>query len=176
MKPSAADQTQRYGRVMIYLMWLAVLALLTAGFNHWLETQRNPNHRPSGVVGADGSREVTLQRNRHGHYLARGHINGQPVEFLLDTGASDVSIPAAVADRLGLERGAPRRYRTASGEITAYLTPLEQVEIGPVVVNQVRGSINPHMEGEQVLLGMSFLRDLELIQRADQLTLRQPAR
>ena len=167
---------QRIGRGMYIAMWLVVLALLTMGFNHWLERERNPNRNPQGLVSADGALEVTLQRSRHGHYLASGYINGQPVTFLLDTGASDVSIPAAVASRLGLERGAPRQYRTANGIVTAYLTQLHRVELGPLELAGVRASINPHMDGEEILLGMSFLRELEMIQRGDSLTLRQPTR
>lgn len=174
MKDAATEHSsQRIGRGMYIAMWLVVLALLTLGFNHWLERERNPNRNPQGSISADGTREVTLQRGRHGHYLATGRINGQSVTFLLDTGASDVSIPGPVASRLGLERGAPRQYRTANGVVTAYMTQLQRVELGPLELTGIRASINPHMDGEEILLGMSFLRELELIQRGDSLTLRQ---
>lgn len=172
-RPQPAADTRRTGTAMYIGMWLLVLLMLTLGFNHWLDGQRNPNRDPAGMVHADGMREVALQRNRHGHYIATGHINGQPVTFMLDTGASDISIPGAVAERLALQRGAPQRYRTANGIITGYLTSLRQVELGPVVLHDVRASINPHMEGEEILLGMSFLRHLEFTQRGDTLTLRQ---
>ncbi len=168
-----ANNTRRTGTWMYIGMWVLVLVLLTQIFNYWLEGQHNPNRQPTATLAADGSREVALQRNRHGHYLASGRINGQPVTFMLDTGASDVSIPAAVADRLGLSRGAAQRYRTANGIVTAYLTRLERIELGSIALEDVRASINPHMDGEQILLGMSFLRQLEFTQRGDTLTLRQ---
>lgn len=161
------------GRIMLIGMWLVVLGLLTVFFNGWLEQQRNPNQRVQGAISEDGTREVVLARNRAGHYLAGGTINGHPVEFLLDTGASDISIPAAVADRLGLERGAALSYRTANGTIIGYITQLDRVSIGTVERRKVRASINPHMEGEEVLLGMSFLGSLEFSQRDGELTIRQ---
>jgi aspartyl protease family protein len=172
----APDAAGRAGTLMYVGMWVLVLALLTAGFSSWLESRHNPNRDPGGQLYADGSREVVLHRNRSGHYVAAGAINGQPVIFLLDTGATDTVIPAAVAQRLGLRRGAPRQYRTAHGIITAYLTRIERVQLGLVEVNDVRGSINPHMDGEQILLGMSFLQHLELRQQGETLTLRQQAR
>jgi len=108
-----------------------------------------------------------------GHYLANGEINGRPVTFLLDTGATDISIPALLAKDLGLERGAARRYQTANGTITTYGTRLETVRLGGIVRRQVRAHINPGMRQGEVLLGMSFLKHLEMVQRGNQLTLRQ---
>ncbi|MCC5812813.1 MAG: TIGR02281 family clan AA aspartic protease [Ectothiorhodospiraceae bacterium] len=164
----------RLGRSMIFVMWLVVLALLTLSFNSLLERRDNPNRQLQGQVTADGAREVTLERNRSGHYIATGQINGQSVTFLLDTGATDISIPEPLARRLGLERGAPVRYQTANGVITGYRTQLERVGIGPVELESVRASINPYMDGDQILLGMSFLRDLDFRQEQGRLTLRQP--
>ncbi|MEX0729576.1 MAG: TIGR02281 family clan AA aspartic protease [Aquisalimonadaceae bacterium] len=158
---------------MLIGMWLIVLGLLTLFFNSWLEQQHNPNQNVRSAIAADGSREVILIRNRHGHYMARGAINGHPVDFMLDTGASDISIPASVANRLGLERGRAVTYRTANGTIVGYATQLDSVSIGMVERRGVRASINPYMGGEEILLGMSFLGDLEFSQRDGELTIRQ---
>ena len=167
------DQTRGIGRHMLVLGWVLGIGLLALLFSGVLEQQRNPNRQLSTYVGADGTREVVLQRNRAGHYLAMGEINGQRVEFLLDTGASDVSIPAGVAQRLGLQPGQPRIYRTANGQITAYDTRLDSLALGELRLHNVRGSINPHMDGEIILLGMSFLGHLEFTQRGDTLIIRQ---
>ena len=94
------------------------------------------------------------------------------VEFFLDTGASDVAIPEKLADRLGLERGVPRKYRTANGLVTAYHTRLDSVRIGPLEVRNVTASINPGLQGSQVLLGMSVLRQFDFSQLGDRLILR----
>ncbi|HEX9803629.1 MAG TPA: TIGR02281 family clan AA aspartic protease [Gammaproteobacteria bacterium] len=161
------------GRAMLLGGWLLGLLLLAYLFNGLLEQQRNPNRSIQTVTSGSGLREVVLQRNRHGHYLASGSINSEAVEFLLDTGASDVSIPESVARRLGLQRGAPIVYATANGPITAYHTRLSSLALGGIELHEVRASINPHMDGDTILLGMSFLKHLEFTQRGDTLIIRQ---
>ena len=161
------------GRGMLIGGWVLGLMLLAFLFNGLLENQRNPNRSLSTAMSDSGTREVVLQRNRSGHYLASGSINGQAVEFLLDTGASDVSIPEKVARRLGLKRGTPLVYGTANGTITAYHTTLPTLSLGAIVLHDVRASINPHMADETILLGMSFLKHLEFTQRGDSLIIRQ---
>ncbi|MDM8569590.1 TIGR02281 family clan AA aspartic protease [Thiotrichales bacterium HSG1] len=162
---------QQLGKGMIYIAWLFVLFLLYLFFNDALEKQHNPNQ--SITSKKNGVREVVLQRNRYGHYVANGDINGQPVVFLLDTGATRVSIPESVANNLNLQKGVPLQANTANGVITTYSVTLNKVAIGPVELSAVRASINPNMLGDEILLGMSFLKHLELIQRGNTLTLRQ---
>src|SRR5688572_2977171 len=108
---SATNQIRLWGRGMIYLMWIAVLAGLAAFFSE-LNNRSEDSSQIAGV-DADGRAQLILNRNRHGHYRAQGSINGQPVKFLLDTGASDVNIPIAVARRLNLGMGAPLSAHTA---------------------------------------------------------------
>lgn len=158
---------------MHYLSWLVLLALLTAYFNDFIGDRRHPNRHLALVE--DGPGEVILQRNRAGHYVAPGRINGEPVTFLLDTGATRVSVPAALAERLGLERGREQQSLTANGVISVYATRLDSVQLGGIRLHDVAASINPHMSDRTVLLGMSFMQHLELIQRDGQLTLRLPA-
>lgn len=162
---------RRIGQVMTIGAWILLLALLTLFFSEWQERRINPN-RELTVREQDGALEVVLQRNRFGHYLASGAIDGEPVTFLLDTGATTLSIPAAVARRLGLERGAPYRVSTANGTITVYATRIRRLELGPLVLRDIPAHVNPHMDGDEVLLGMSALRELEFTQRGDRLTLR----
>ncbi|MCH6582775.1 MAG: TIGR02281 family clan AA aspartic protease [Proteobacteria bacterium] len=171
--PSPRSGAQyRMGRGMIYVAWLLALGLVTWLFSGWLDTQRNPNRHVKSVI-EDGMYAVTLERNRYGHYNANGLINGREVEFMLDTGATTVSVPAAVAQRLGLKRGPPVLSSTANGTITTYLTRLASVSVGDITLHNVKANINPHMGGNEVLLGMSFLKHLEFTQRGDTLILKQ---
>ena len=167
-----ADKAPVIGKYMIIAAWVLVLALLTLFFNDRLEQQRNPNR--SLKTTADGMPEVQLKRNRFGHYVATGSINGQDVEFMLDTGATDVSIPADVAERLGLERGQPAVYQTANGPITAWRTMVDEIRLGALSVGPVPASINPHDSTDAILLGMSFLRELDFSQQGNTLTLKYP--
>ena len=167
------ESPQRLGKGMIYVSWLLVLGLLFLFFNHFIDKQHNPNQELNTQYNQDGTKEVILQRNRNGHYVATGTINGQPVIFFLDTGATMVSIPERVANRLNLERGRPMLANTANGTITIYSTELNTIALGEIELHKVRASINPSMSSEEILLGMSFLRHLEFTQRGEILTLRQ---
>jgi aspartyl protease family protein len=171
--PDSENPHRGLGVGMTIAMWIVVLGLITLFFQSWQEKQYNPNQQLSLRESGDGVRELVLQRNRYGHYVATGEINQTPVVFLLDTGASDISVPAGLARQIGLKRGPAMRYQTANGAITVYATTLAKVDLGGIVLQQVRASINPNMEDDEVLLGMSFLKQLEFTQRGDSLTLRQ---
>jgi len=158
---------------MITAAWLLLLMLLTWFFNSQLDRQRNPNRQVLTATSATGLPEVQLKRNRFGHYVASGLINGQPAEFMLDTGATDVSIPLSIAERLGLEKGQPLVYQTANGAIRAWQTMLDEIQLGDLRVGPVRASINPGFSGEDILLGMSFLKQLDFSQQGNTLTLKQ---
>ena len=134
---------------------------------------KTPNLEPFAEDQRKRVRRVIVKRANNGHFAARGEINGAAVTFLFDTGSSHVSIPQAVAQRIGLERGEEVRYNTANGVAEGYLTNLDEVSVGKIAVDDVRGSINPNVDHDVVLLGMSFLGQLEFSQRNNQLILRQ---
>lgn len=165
--------TSTFGRGMLIAAWVLALALLTWLFEDQIASQINPNRNPRGQIDALGTREVVLQRNRQGHYVATGMINDNRVRFLLDTGATDVAVSESLANRLRLPRGAGAFSETANGVVPVWRSKLASVRLGAIELRDVRASILPSMDVDQVLLGMSFLKRLELIQRGDTLTLRQ---
>lgn len=169
---STEHEQTSIGRWMIAAAWILCLLLLTLVFGDFLEQQHNPN-QSLNTISEGESRSVVLQQNRFGHYVATGTINKQPVVFMLDTGATSVSVPAPIAQRLQLEKGYANVVNTANGTITVYSTLLDQVGLGAIELNQVRAHINPHMDGEEILLGMSFLKQLAFSQQGDKLTLTQ---
>ena len=163
-----SDSTRQTGFGMMLVAALGMLGVLTWFFSGQIEQRSNPNR----VVESQrlGERiQVVLQSDRQGHFVATGAINQTPVTFLVDTGATLVSVPEALADRLGLQREAPIGLQTAAGPVQGYLTRLEEVRLGDIVQRDVRAAINPGRH-DTVLLGMSFLRDLELTQRDGELT------
>lgn len=171
-----AEPTDRrsMGKGMIIGAWVLLLVLLTSLFQSLLEQQHNPNRNPTGGIGGDGVREVVLQRNKRGHYVADGSINGYPVVFLVDTGATDVAVSEALANRLGLEKSGGAFVSTANGVVAVWQSVLTHVSLGVIRIENVRASVLPDMQpANQVLLGMSFLKQLELIQRDGSLILRQ---
>nr|VFK38655.1 MAG: aspartyl protease family protein [Candidatus Kentron sp. SD]VFK44147.1 MAG: aspartyl protease family protein [Candidatus Kentron sp. SD] len=171
--PKQQPHEERIGAGMIAAAWIVLLGLLTAYFNGWLRDQENPNQEPSGIRTESGIREVALARNRQGHYIVTGEINGHAARFLLDTGATTVSVPADLAKSLQLPIGSGATSWTANGPITTYHTHLDEVRIGNILLRDVRAHINPRMYSGEVLLGMSFLKRIEFAQRGNTLTLRQ---
>lgn len=169
---SDAQPGRLAGRLFWLLTWGAALALATFYFGRWETAQYNPNRTPQSVRGADFI-EVRLAGNRQGHYLMEGQIDGQTVTFLLDTGASQVAIPAGLARRLGLTPGAPLEISTANGRATAHRTRLARLQLGEIGLDNVAAMIVPGMDGDEVLLGMSALKHLEFTQRDGTLVLRQ---
>jgi aspartyl protease family protein len=117
---------------------------------------------------------VLLARNRMGHYVATGTINGNAVVFLLDTGATTVSIPQHLARRLDLPLRPGGMSRTANGMVRTWHTQLDSVSLGGLEVRRLRAVVMPNMPGDEVLLGMSFLKRFDLIQRGGTLMLRVP--
>ena len=163
---------QRLGKTMVIMAWIVLLALLTWLFSIYLQRQHNPNESVR-TYGATGVQEVVLDRNRYGHYVATGQINGQKVIFMLDTGATMVDVPSHLASRLSLVRGPPFQAMTANGVISVYSTILDEVQLGGIRLTRIRASINPSRQEDEILLGMSFLRQLDFSQDGDRLTLRQ---
>ena len=157
---------------MLVLAWGAGLLLATRFFSDWEQSRFNPNREPVSVIQGEQI-EVHLDSNPQGHFVADGQINGETVTFLLDTGATDVAIPAKLGDRLGLSRGAPVMLHTANGQTTGYRTVLPSLELGEIRLRDVRAIVAPGFRSEQVLLGMSALKQLEFTQRAGTLVLRQ---
>lgn len=167
--------TKRMGRGMMLFAWVIGLLMLTQVFDFWGDRQINPNQTPNSMVSDTGVREVVLQRNRFHHYVTSGRINGSKVQFLLDTGASDVVVPAQLVRKLNLAEGRAGFAKTANGTIKIYSTKLDTLQIGDITLRNVGASINPNMDGDGVLLGMSALRAIEFTQKGDKLTLRQYA-
>jgi aspartyl protease family protein len=163
------ETQRRLGRGMIALAWLTALVLLWLVFEDYLDRRENPNRDLRIEAGAA---ELVLKRNRFGHYVAPGTINGRPVTFLLDTGATHVSVPAHLGPQLGLAPGAPMQVMTANGAVTVRATVIDELGLGPFRVANVRSHLNPGFRDDQVLLGMSVLRHLEFTQRGDTLILR----
>lgn len=170
---SPQEEQKKIGAIMLALMWLGVFAIMGFLFSDILDNQNNPNQSAQTQSLSGNVKELVLQRNRMGHYVANGSINSQPVTFMLDTGATDVSIPATIAHKLNLKPGPTATYQTANGNVDVQITKLELISLGDISLRDVRATINPGYKSDEILLGMSFLKHLEFSQRGNTLTLRQ---
>ena len=160
---------QRTGFGMMIAAAVGVLLLLTFVFSGLVEDRRNPNRQVQSQR-VDGGIEVVLESDRQGHFIASGAVNGREVTFLVDTGATLVSVSEGRADELGLERMARIGLQTAAGPVTGWMTRIDEVRLGDIVQRDVRAAISPG-RSDTILLGMSFLRDLQMTQSNGQLRL-----
>jgi len=167
------DSTNKIAKLFVWLAWIIAIALLMYFFQGVLDKQYNPNSKPKVSLNNSGQAEVVLQQNRQGHYVTLGSINGTSVTFLLDTGATQVSIPAHIADELQLDSFGSYPVQTANGTVTVYKTKIDQLSIGNIFLYNVAAHINPAMKSDAILLGMSALKEVEFSQRGKQLTLRE---
>ena len=118
---------------------------------------------------------VSISKGPGGMFRTQGTINGTPVEFLVDTGASHVVISAEHARKLKLRytRDKPVRVQTASRLETAYRVTFDSVRVGGIFKNRVPGLVTRSKHPHVALLGMSFLDDLQISQDGDSLAIRR---
>jgi aspartyl protease family protein len=155
---------------MLAIGWLIVIGIVFWVFHYWNEQQVNPNR----VLVSGPAGEVVLQRNRAGQYLAEGEVNGERVTFLLDTGATQVALSTRLARELGLELGPPVTLQTAAGPAQGYPVRLRSVRLAGIEMRDVAALVTDGLEPGLVLLGMNFLKRLEMTQRGDELILKAP--
>lgn len=162
------------GRGMLTIMWILVLGSMALFFAKWENKQYNPNASLAGT-SEGGQRKIVLKQNDWGHYIASGRINGQPVTFMLDTGATSVAIPQHLARELGLEPGPRYQVSTANGLVEVRGTKIDKLELGNIVFHNVLAAINPGMSDDEILLGMSALKHVDFSQSGNELTITQYA-
>jgi aspartyl protease family protein len=169
----APDPTNKYGKTFAIIAWLIVMLLLFVFFQDTINKQLNPNQQLHSVQGSLGETRTVLTRNKHGHYVGTALVNGQPVDFMLDTGATTLAIAAATAEKLGLPQGNAMQVSTANGLTPAYRSQVNRLQLGDIVLHNIPASIVPNLAGTEILLGMSALKQLEFHQQGNQLTLIQ---
>jgi aspartyl protease family protein len=164
--------TKKLGMMFTVSGWILGFLLLGLIFSKVLDHQTNPNQ---SVATSQSSQfqEIVLERNRYGHYIFDGEINGKPVSFLVDTGATTVSIPTTLQTYLKLEAGPSYNVSTANGIAKVYSTRLDELKMGEILLTDIRAHLNPGLPDDEILLGMEVLKHMEMIQRGDLLIIRQ---
>lgn len=170
MKNQPTDDSQKFGKWMMYLTWIIDLTLGSYFFQGWIDRKYNPN----AFLSSKSGQPVVLKQNSKGHYVATGTIDDTAVVFLLDTGATSVVVGEELAEHLQLAKLGTAQVSTANGIITVQRTVLSQVSLGSLTASNVEAFINPFDSSDRVLLGMSFLKNLSLIQQNKTLTLKLP--
>jgi aspartyl protease family protein len=132
-----------------------------------LVAYRGPTREGSGET-------ITLRADAAGHFLASGSVNGKPVRFLVDTGATTVAISRPDAERLGIDyrRGRPIVAETANGLGRGWRVTLDSVSIGGTTVHNVQADVTDSSMSV-ALLGMTFLNHFDMQRQGATLVLRR---
>lgn len=132
--------------------------------------------RISAPVRSTAAREVQVWRNTSGMYTTVGSINGMPVSFLVDTGATQVAMNAGQARRLGIDyrvTGSPAEVTTASGVERAWMVSLDSVKVGELEVRNVQAVVLDGAQPQTTLLGMSYLGRMKITNDGRLMTLQK---
>jgi aspartyl protease family protein len=124
-------------------------------------------------TSASAAATVLATADERGHFVANGQVNGVPIRFTVDTGATFIALPASEARRIGLDyrKGQKVMMDTANGSALAYRIKLDTVRVGEVTMNSVDAVV---MEGDGppvALLGMSFLSRMDIKREGEIMTL-----
>jgi len=127
-----------------------------------------------GAPAADGSGKIVMTADTQGHFYTTGNINGTSVRFIVDTGASMISLGAADARRIGLDfnRGQKAVSQTANGQAVVSKIQLDTVRIGDITLHNVDALIHQN-DMPMALLGMSFLNRMEMQRDGSTMTLKK---
>lgn len=160
----SAASAMRWGTLSILAFWLVVMA----GLYLVMEQVRQPR---AAVQAADGT--LVIPRGSDGHFRVAGSVNGQPVVFMVDTGASLVVVTDALAQRAGLEGGQATQFQTANGVRRGRVVKAQSVAVRSFAVSGL--SVGVGYTGDSVedaLLGQNFLQHFEVQLLRDRMVLR----
>ena len=153
-----------------HLFWIAVwVGLVFAGY---LVTERMMAPPPVVRSLGDAKQEIVIPVSRDSHYYLDGAVNGVPLRFMIDTGASYVSVGAEFARSAGLPEGIPGYFSTASGTVEGRVVRNQSVKADLFELSGLTVAVMPAHIGEG-LLGQNFLRHFEISQADGTLRLRE---
>ena len=168
-KSVAPGETHKGVKVLSTLGDQAVVEI--EGRRHTLRVGDAPASVGGAMTASRGSK-IVLTAGTGGHFVTPGAINGRPTQFMVDTGATSVSMSVQEAEKLGIDykKGLLGRSSTANGTVTTYMVKLASVRIGDVEIYDVDGNVVP-AGMPYILLGNSFLTRFQMTRQNDQLVL-----
>lgn len=155
---------------LVALIWVLIGAAVFAVFKHF-EHRLSPSYSKPRLVSAG---ELHIPRSRDGHYYADGLVNGRQVKFLIDTGATMVSISHEFGRQLALS-GVSSQSRTANGTMPTVDAHGVSVQVGPLRVDNLQVSMGlVGHRADEALLGQNFLSKFEVLMRQNLMVIRAP--
>lgn len=153
------------GHAIAAVVWIGLLGI------GWYVVDRASDTTPAVRGCGEGGGEIVLPVAGDGHFYLDGAVNGATVRFVVDTGASSVTIGTRVARDARLPEGMPAVFNTANGRVEGRLVPRQRVRAACLDADDLTVAVSPGL-GEIGLLGQNFLRRFEVVQTARELRLR----
>lgn len=164
--PAAIPRGLRWGPLAMVVFWLLVMGVVYGAIKMVM---------PQREITVAMNGEMTIPRARDGHFYAPGLVGGQPVVFLIDTGASYVTVSQEFARHAGISGGTATRFHTANGAIEGTIVDNLTVSMGPAEVTGIKVAVGLIGVGrDTALLGQSFLSRFQITLTRDQMVLRKP--
>ena len=151
--------------LLALLVWVGLVGVLYSAASAWLQPPK-----ATLVVAPSGRTVVELRRARDGHYSVDGFVNGAPVRFMVDTGASITSLPRDLAKKAGVGRCVDQTFLTAAGAETGCVGRAASIEFAGLRFVDFEVAVMPRMQGT-ALLGMNMLSTMHMEQRGQVLRL-----
>ncbi len=170
--PKAVEAGSTYKQVQIISVKDGEAQVRIAGQPHTLRLGESPVSVAGGQLPTSNTGRIVLTADARGHFMTPGMINGKATRFLVDTGATAVSMGVGEARKLGIDysKGQPVRMGTANGVAQGWQLKLTSVRISDVELRNVDAVITSN-EMPFVLLGNSFLNGFHMSRVGQQLTL-----
>jgi len=162
-----------------FLLWVAIVVVLMVGYSYRFELAEMADRLRSGLVPSQGrvvNNRLEIPVSRNGHFVVDGWVNNKKVRFLVDTGASDIVLGPRDAERLGFDVTQlkfNKIFNTANGQGAGASVVLDEIVVGPIVLKNVRASVN-RAEMDTSLLGMRFLSRLSRYQVSREVMVLEP--
>ncbi|WP_232825499.1 retropepsin-like aspartic protease family protein [Albibacillus kandeliae] len=138
-------------------LWALIFVGMVAAIGLWEDIRSSTTFQPR--ISMEGG-EITVPRAPDGHYYLTLEVNGEPVRFVVDTGATDMVLTRSDAQKAGLDLTSKGFYgtaRTANGTVKVAPVWLDTVSLGPVTDRDVSATVNDG-EMDTSLLGMTYLQ------------------
>jgi aspartyl protease family protein len=146
------------------LAWLAIFAALFIAISYRFEFKQIWNHVKSDISGTGNQqqfgKEVRLKRGDDGHFSAILRVNGKPISFMVDTGATMTSMSSKSSDfaEVNVDRTAyPVIVDTANGAVKDWRATANLISLEAITINNHNILVSDGLSDEQNLLGMNFL-------------------
>jgi aspartyl protease family protein len=159
-----AISPMKTGLIPMMVFWCAVMGLLYVLMTHYLKP------KPVQVLS---NGDLMISRSQDGHFYASGTVNGVETRFMVDTGASLVSVSEKLAQKASISGGVPTTFKTANGDLPGRVVQGVTIAIGPVQLTNVKVGVGLQGGDENdALLGQSFLSTFDVTMTKNQMVLR----